>query len=368
MFDDTASGSTTINLTTAVAPGGYATSNGPAMSPGLVFNNSSKDYMITGDGKIGGVTGLYKTGSGTLWLLTSNDFSGNVVIAGGTVAVTNNPVGANVTALSFGGSGIFNNREVLIDGGTLKYVGTNNANLNNYVEFGPNGATVEVTYDNGSNSLTLNRNVIGAGSLTKTGPGILWATSSNNKYSGGTYVNGGTFRLRVTGAGTGPITINNGGTLELTNNGNGMTITNPIVVPSAGAQCVNGKNNNTTGDWTGNGTVTFGNVGRLSWGGDLSGFGGTISFGSSPGAFVFGYRTNDNPCTGSASAAFDLGSGTATLSNYNGAGLTYDLGALSGGAGTVLGGRVTNVAIWPATTTYSIGAKNRARSAPCCNE
>jgi autotransporter-associated beta strand protein len=59
---------------------------------------------------------------------------------------------------------------------------------------------------------------------------------------------------------------------------------------------------------------------------------------------------------GSAFATFDLGTGSATLSNFNGGALTYDLGGLAGGANTVVAGRMTNNVFTNATCTYSIGA------------
>jgi len=87
----------------------------------------------------------------------------------------------------------------------------------------------------------------------------------------------------------------------------------------------------------------------------LAGFNGTVSFGASTGTFEFNYATNSNPCLGSAAATFNLGTGSATLRNFNGSNLVYNLGALSGGPNTQLIGRGTNSAE-PAGTVYSIGA------------
>jgi autotransporter-associated beta strand protein len=50
-----------------------------------------------------------------------------------------------------------------------------------------------------------------------------------------------------------------------------------------------------------------------------------------------------------------LGTGHATLDNFNGSNVTYNLGALMGGANTTLTGRLTNSAVTPGTI-YSIGA------------
>jgi autotransporter-associated beta strand protein len=71
--------------------------------------------------------------------------------------------------------------------------------------------------------------------------------------------------------------------------------------------------------------------------------------------FRFNNRTNDAPCTGSASAAFDLGTGSATLYNISKSNLVYNLGALAGGPNTTLSGSVSN-GLPGEATTYSIGA------------
>src|SRR6185312_8666137 len=108
IFDDTASGSTTITLNSAVAPAGFnivvttnvvgtttnvvRTTNAPAFSPGIVVSNALKDYTITASdqtNRITGMTSIYKTGPGTLTLLSPNDFTGGMVVEGGTVAFTN---------------------------------------------------------------------------------------------------------------------------------------------------------------------------------------------------------------------------------------------------------------------------------------
>ncbi len=65
------------------------TTNYPAVSPGIVVSNSLLNYVIAGPGHIRGQTGLYKTGPGTLTLLTSNDFTGNVIVDNGTLAISN---------------------------------------------------------------------------------------------------------------------------------------------------------------------------------------------------------------------------------------------------------------------------------------
>ena len=75
VFDDTASGTTTVNLTTVLSPAV------------LTVNNSAKTYIFNGPGALSGPATFTKTGSGALILTNSgvNDFSGPVAINGGTV-------------------------------------------------------------------------------------------------------------------------------------------------------------------------------------------------------------------------------------------------------------------------------------------
>src|SRR4029077_18809218 len=88
-FSDTA---TTANVTinAAVAPGG------------VTFNNNSLTYTLTNSGfgnRITGLTGLTKTGGGTVVLAEDNDYTGQTSINGGVLvlgsvnAVQNSTVG-----------------------------------------------------------------------------------------------------------------------------------------------------------------------------------------------------------------------------------------------------------------------------------
>jgi autotransporter-associated beta strand protein len=362
-FGDNASGSTTVNISTAVAPAGergtLLNSNQPSVFPGIIVSNALKDYVFTGSstGKITGITGIYKTGPGTLTLLTTNanDYSGNTIVDGGTLAVTNLPpgiAGGNaINSLGVAGGGQMKN-EVVLDGGTLAYIGTTNVQLGHHVVLMSHNGTVRV--DSVTNMFTINNNIVGAGALTKTGPGTLQLLSSSDDYQGGTTVSAGTLRLAATAIGFGGLTMNDNTALELTNN---FTLTNalnmagtPVAVNILGT-----STNVVSGLWSGGGSVTFSNLNLFVFNGSLSDFSGTLSFGATSGNYRFNNGTNKNDCVGSALATFDLGTGSSTLSNLNGAGLTYDLGALSGGANTILAGRSSNSVI-TAGTTYSIGA------------
>jgi len=358
-FGDNAGGSTVVNIATVVNPAGdkpaLTDSNNAAVLPGIVVSNSVKDYVFVGVGKITGPTGLYKTGSGTLTLLTTNanDFSGNVVVDGGTLAVTNLPTGGNtIVSLGAAGGGQMKN-SLFLDGGTLAYIGTTNVQLGSRgTVLNSDGGTVQVT--SATNMFTLNNNVVGVGTLTKTGPGTLQLSGGNNRYSGGSIVSDGTLRLSGANAGFGDITLNNDSDLEFAGN---FTLTNDLHMngPALTLDTVGSATDILSGPWDGSGSVTFNNTNFFVFNGSLANFSGTLSFGATTANYRFNNSTNSNPVTGSTLATFDLGTGSSTLSNLNGATLTYDLGALSGGPNTVLAGRSGPSAAAPGTT-YSIGA------------
>ncbi|HEY1661629.1 MAG TPA: autotransporter-associated beta strand repeat-containing protein [Verrucomicrobiae bacterium] len=376
VFDDTASGTTSVAINTAVAPAGInvvsitniivgtstnivITTNTPAFMPGIVVSNSIHDYTMTGPGKITGMTSIYKEGTGTLTMLASNDFTGGLVLYGGTFAMT------NVTALGLSGAQREAYDQVVIDNTDVKYFGVPNVNFGRFITLDPDGGTFEVS-SNGT-ELTLSSSVTGSGSLTKTGAGTLVLSQTPDTYTGGTVVNQGILRLSAAAAGTGGITLSNGTILQLTNAApaSAFTITNVLNIPGTGtALTIMGITTNDiwSAPWSGSGSVTFSSTNAnnlFTFNDNLAGFSGSISLGSSVGTFRFNSKTNDLS-TGSAAASFSLGTGSVTLGTYNGGGLTYNLGALSGGASSTLTGAFTNIG--PTTTTYSIGANGASTS------
>jgi fibronectin-binding autotransporter adhesin len=151
-FNDSLAGTTNVNITQPLTP------------TDVTVNNSLSNYVFTGVGKIGGLTGLTKTGSGTLVLDNSgsNDFTGNVSIgAGGTLQVGNNDVNGNLPmATSWD------------DEGTLAFDRTDN--------------------------LLIPTVISGAGALAQNGSGTL-SLNATETYTGNTLINNGT--LAVVGNG-----------------------------------------------------------------------------------------------------------------------------------------------------------------------
>ncbi|HUA39024.1 MAG TPA: autotransporter-associated beta strand repeat-containing protein [Candidatus Sulfopaludibacter sp.] len=59
--------------------------SGQIVAPSVVTNNSTANYTISGAGKISGAANIVKLGNSTLTMSTTNDFTGNFTIGGGTV-------------------------------------------------------------------------------------------------------------------------------------------------------------------------------------------------------------------------------------------------------------------------------------------
>ena len=167
LFADSLSGSSPVLVT-----------NSSTFTPASVTVNASKNYVLSGSGKIAGPGSFTKSGSGTLTLGLANSFSGGLNLNAGVV---------NFSALTNLGSGGIN-----FGGGTLQY----NANSDDIsvrtVWFGSGGGTI----DTGGNAVTLANPVgnSGVGGLTKSGANAL-TLNGTNKYSGPTVVQQGNLVL-----------------------------------------------------------------------------------------------------------------------------------------------------------------------------
>jgi len=187
ILDDTAAGATTINLTTTLLPGS------------LTVNNSALSYTLTGSGKVGGLSGLTKSGNGTLLLNNTglNDFGGSIAINAGALQVGNGGPSGNL------GSGAISNNASLVV--------------------------------NRSDDLTVPNVIAGtaAGTLTKNGAGVL-TVSGANTFTGAVTVATGTLKTgngAALGRTNGITTINSGATLDV----NGQNLgAEPVTVSGSG--------------------------------------------------------------------------------------------------------------------------------------
>ena len=188
IFDNTATGTTNVYLTTSLLP---AT---------VTSDNSSKSYVFYGPGKLSGSMALTKQGTGSLTLAETggDDFSGGVVVNDGTLILDN----AN-SAIAGG---------LTVNGGTVQ-IGNNDTNG------ALPGGTVTVNESlvfAKTNSVLVGVPISGTGSLTQKGSGGTLTLSGANNYSGATTVTNGT--LVLTGAGTianSAQAIITGGTLDV---------------------------------------------------------------------------------------------------------------------------------------------------------
>lgn len=185
--------------------------------------------------------------------------------------------------------------------------------------------------------------ISGTASLIKTNTGSLTLNGAN-AYTGGTYLDGGTLILdNSLAAGTGTISVSTG-TLAL-----GAVINNPIDVAGSATLlpgAIDYSDSPLLGAGTLNINITGGNTFSPEAG--MTGFTGTNELGTSTGYYRF-YGS-----LGSAAAAFDLGTASATMINRNG-GAIIQLGSLSGGSGTTLSG----ASAVNAPSTYWVGGNNK---------
>lgn len=327
LFDDSGSANPPVNLA-------------GSLTPASLTVNATQDYTFSGTGKISGYGTLTKTNSGTLTILSTNDYAGPTVIAGGALAVVQLANGGLPCAL---GAADGSPGNLILSGGTLRYTGAS-VSTDRGLTLDPVGGTIDVSA--GTTTLTLSNTITGTGLLTKTGKGQL-AFAGANDFSGGVVVTAGSVRLdNNAGFSTDAVTLNggtNGATLQFGINAG--TLNNPLNIVGTNNFTVNNVNNTVT-TMTGSGTLTLNTGTTFTFGGDMSDFSGTIKVGT-----VINPRFNGS--TGSSNAIFDLGNTFATNNTRNG-GVTIQLGALFGGPNTLLRGAESA----DNPTTYVIGGKN----------
>ncbi len=277
VFDDTST-NPMVNLTDALQP------------VAVTVNAATNTYTFAGAGKITGTVTLTKTNSGTLIVLTTNDYDGVTTISQGTIQVGN---GVASGALGTG---------LIVDNGLLLMQQPGNSTLSNVIS--------------------------GAGSLLQAGSGML-TLGANNTYTGPTTISAGILQIGNGGAigsgnvtnnttlifnnpasnvvsgaisGSGSVTILGGGTVELSGNNTysgGTSISNGILLVD-----------NSAGSGTGSGGVIAFSGGTLAGNGTIAGS-ATINHGGilSPGNGAGTLTINGN-FTANSGAILDFALGT----------------------------------------------------------
>jgi autotransporter-associated beta strand protein/YVTN family beta-propeller protein len=147
--------------------------------------------------------GLTKLGSGILTLASNNGFSGNTLISGGSLALTNS-LALKLSTLDSSGNGALSFAS-LTDATFAGLTGPGTLTLSNSAS-----SAVGLSVGDTNASATFSGTLQGPGSLAKIGSGTL-LMAGNNTYSGTTAVNQG--ELVVNGSLVSPVTVNSGGIL-----------------------------------------------------------------------------------------------------------------------------------------------------------
>ena len=311
--------------------------------------DSPSDYTFSGSGSISGGGGLSKSGSGTLTVNTTNDFTGPTTITGGVLAVTS--LGDAGTPSSIGAATAAATN-LTINGGTLRLTGAQ-TNTNRSLTLGTSGGTLDVA--TGDSSLQISGAMTGSGGLAKTGPGTLILASANT-YTGGTNLSAGTIYLagataNSSGLGSGIVTLA-GGTLTMANVQASETAAWNLVVPAGAIGRLNADGRcSLTGTLTGGGTFDYYTpFVRTDLRGNWSAFAGQINvIGGADGGEMRVTNT-----FGFANAAIRIGASGYVYYNIANSSPALDIGELTGDATSGLGGGPTATR----TVTWRVGGKN----------
>ncbi len=203
LFDDTASGLTTVNLITVVQP------------TLVTVNNSTKNYTFTGTGKISGSTQLVKTGTGTLTISNTggNDYTGGTKLSAGVLAFDTAVLPVAPAA-------------IIMDGGTLRWNGVNSDDVTSRLSF-VSGKTATLDTNNNAVTLASPMSFDSTVTLAKAGLGAMTLSVATSTFTGDVNINGGTVVANAANNNTSPtqsalgnpqvahnVVVNNGGTLR----------------------------------------------------------------------------------------------------------------------------------------------------------
>lgn len=364
-----ATGSALITITAVNGNGAHSISGVDAGTPAItlakpliITQGSTGAFTISGAIGESGAQSLTKSGSGTLILESSvgNTYSGGTTITAGTLNVdsnTDNQLGTG---------------NITLGSATLEY--TNSMALTSTKTFSLTGAAIIETDSAGS--VTLDGIISGAGSLQKTGSGIL-VLGGVNTYTGGTTISSGTITitndnnlgastgsLQIAGAGldintsgitssrsgsfTGAATIDTGSGLSNTFSGN-FSGSGTLTILGGGTMTLTGANTYSGATaMTGAGTRLIGSTGSIL--GDVAAGAGTfLTFNQSADGTYAGVLTGSGALTKTGTGAATFSGSSASFSGATalsqgtlivngslaGSTITVASGATLGGTGTV---------------------------------
>lgn len=258
VFDDTAAVAGSIFVVGKLTPAS------------VTFNNSAVDYTLVpvnstaNANQITGGTSLVKSGTGLLTITNTNSYTGGTSIDAGTLSFVN------------GGLGTYGN--ITLNGGTLKWEGSNTQDVSSRLALVNGKAAIFDVggISNVSFNTTLGGSTATTASVIKNGTGTLTLNNSFSPgtYTGGTTVNSGTLSLGTGGTGnvtcspaalgTGTVTINSGARVRLwVQNTQTHDIANNFVINGGRLHCEDGIYNVNGTVSVASGGATFSAV----WGG-----------------------------------------------------------------------------------------------------
>jgi autotransporter-associated beta strand protein len=214
------------------------------------------------DGLIDGVDGnIIKTGTGKYTFTNVNTYTGTTTISQGTLSIASK---SNINATT----------GLIFDNGTLEL--NNPVSIASFIPATTCVINTNATFNTLQNDVTLDFTISGAGSLTKTGPGMIIITDPLNSYTGGTIISQGTVHIDDTSLSTGGITFNNLGGILICDNINPMTLSNAITLSTSGTFNTINAAVNLSGAITGVSSLTKTGAGTLILSGSNTYSGGTL--------------------------------------------------------------------------------------------
>ncbi len=285
IFDDTATGTTVVNLTTSLSP------------TSATINNSVLNYTFTGFGKLTGATNVLKTGTEVLIFANTggNDYTGLTTINGGTLQIGD---GVTQDAGQLGSGGVS-----IGAGGTLAFDR-------------PAGV---------GQDLAVSNVISGTGALTQQGGNTVTVSGNNSAFDGAVNILSGTLKVgsaNALGSAVGGTNVSAGAVLDVT----GFSLAEPITLNGGTLKSLSG-------------TSTLGGAFALAGGGIIDAVAGTLTISAAitgsggltkidAGGLVL---TNTNTFAG----GLTVNGGTVTLSanqSYTGGTTIGDGGTLQIGA------------------------------------
>lgn len=297
---------------------------------------ADSSYIFQGNSFITGLGSVNKTGTGTLALLTDNNYIGATVLWNGTLEINKLANGGQPSSIGASQNYDFN---CVLKGGKLLYTGTSAATDRNMALEG----NAEISVSNNASVLTLNGLLSGPGSFTKSGAGKILMKAANS-YEGITTISGGILELNgVTvinnGLGTSNVLKLDGGTLKTTGGSNTVDenyFMDIIVTEGKTSGFEPYRNCQIKSKVSGSGTLNF-NISyvREYIAGDWTQFSGTLNA-NGIGTSTDGNQFMLNNGNGIPNARV-VTSGNTKIISWKNASTMY-LGGLSGPSGTYLSG------------------------------